>query len=83
MRAINTDEGYDIWVADYEAWHNGIRGLIKKKISEEASVWFTNISSGLTITYKGAYGGGFGGHNSLLNELNAYLEKLGELLSRY
>ncbi|MBA7505610.1 hypothetical protein ES706_04286 [subsurface metagenome] len=83
MRQVKTDSDYDTWLNNYKEWHKETKEVIEKRISQEAFIWFANISSGITISYKGSYGGGFGEHNSLLNELNSKLQKLGELLSRY
>jgi hypothetical protein len=83
MRGVKTDEDYNLWRSNFSEWHKIIKGFIASEISEEASIWFTNITSNTAIKLRGAYGGSLGEHNGLLHELNAYLEKAGELLSRY
>ncbi|MFC2003482.1 hypothetical protein ACFLV4_06035 [Chloroflexota bacterium] len=83
LREVKDDDSYQIWVEDYQKWLSSTKDWISGNISKAAAIWLTNIVTGLTITYKGAYGGFVGEHNSYLNELQAFRGKLGELLTRY
>ncbi len=83
MSDIKTDEAYTQWRKEYLQWCEDARTFIENEISKEASIWFINITGSTTGVLRGAYGGQFGEHNGLLKQLDAFLEKLGELLSRY
>ena len=83
MRDIKTDETYAQWRNEFTQWCEDTKTFIEDEISKEASIWFINITGSTAGVLRGAYGGQFGEHNGLLKQLDAFLEKLGELLSRY